>query len=50
MHTCANDRDLLCDLEQAVNNQDLNHLLQVFGENADLSSPLPSSVRINDFK
>lgn len=44
MRTCASEQDLLCDLEHAVNNQDLNHLLQVFGENVDLSSPLPSSV------
>lgn len=43
MRTCANERDLLCDLEHAVNNQDLNHLLQVFGENVDLSASLPSS-------
>ncbi|GLV37592.1 ArfGAP with SH3 domain ankyrin repeat and PH domain [Carabus blaptoides fortunei] len=43
MRTYSNDRDLLCDLEHAVNNQDLNHLLQVFGENVDLTSPLPSS-------
>lgn len=44
MRTCSTDRDLLYDLEQAVNNQDLNHLLQVFGENGDMNSTLLSSV------
>lgn len=46
MRTCASEQDLLYELEHALNNQDLNHLLQVFGENVDLSSSLPSSVNI----
>lgn len=42
--TCVNEQDLLSDLEHAVNNRDLHHLLQVYAENADLSSSLPTSV------
>ena len=42
--TCADERDLLSDLEHAVNNKNLYHLLEVFAEGVDLSSPLPSSV------
>lgn len=47
MNTCADERDLLSDLEHAVNNRDLQQLLQVYAENVDLASPLPTSVRIN---
>ncbi|XP_046429284.1 arfGAP with SH3 domain, ANK repeat and PH domain-containing protein isoform X2 [Neodiprion fabricii] len=43
MSTCADERDLLSDLEHAVNNRDLQQLLQVFAENVDLSAPLPTS-------
>jgi hypothetical protein len=47
-HTCADERDLLSDLEHAVNNKNLYHLLQVFAEGVDISAPLPTSVsRIN---
>jgi hypothetical protein len=42
--TCVNDQDLLSDLEHAVNNRDLHHLLQVYAENVDLSASLPTSV------
>lgn len=42
-HTCADERDLLSDLEHAVNNKNLYHLLEVFAEGVDLSAPLPSS-------
>ncbi|XP_014206193.1 arfGAP with SH3 domain, ANK repeat and PH domain-containing protein isoform X3 [Copidosoma floridanum] len=41
--TCVNDQDLLSDLEHAVNNRDLHHLLQVCAENVDLSASLPTS-------
>ncbi|CAH0385238.1 unnamed protein product [Bemisia tabaci] len=41
--TCSDEHELLNDLEQAVNNKDLYHLLQVFAEGADLSAPLPTS-------
>uniref|UniRef100_A0ABD2WMX4 ArfGAP with SH3 domain, ANK repeat and PH domain-containing protein n=1 Tax=Trichogramma kaykai TaxID=54128 RepID=A0ABD2WMX4_9HYME len=41
--TCVNDQDLLSDLEHAVNNRDLHHLLQVYAENVDLSASLPTS-------
>ncbi|XP_067010405.2 arfGAP with SH3 domain, ANK repeat and PH domain-containing protein isoform X2 [Anabrus simplex] len=41
--TCADERDLLSDLEHAVNNKDLYQLLQVFAEGVDLAAPLPSS-------
>lgn len=44
MKTCGNERDKLCDLEEAVNSGDLSLLLQAFAENVDLTSPLPSSV------
>lgn len=44
MNTCADERDLLSDLEHAVNNRDLQQLLQVFAENVDLSASLPTSV------
>jgi hypothetical protein len=43
-HSCADERDLLSDLEHAVNNKNLYHLLEVFAEGVDLSAPLPSSV------
>lgn len=43
LRTCSNERDLLCDLEHAVNGRQLSHLLQAFAEGADLSAPLPSS-------
>lgn len=44
MNTCADERDLLSDLEHAVNNRDLQQLLQVYAENVDLAAPLPTSV------
>lgn len=43
MRTCADDRDLRLDLEQAIINADLSQLLQVCAEGADLTSVLPSS-------
>jgi len=42
--TCADERDLLSDLEHAVNNKNLYHLLEVFAEGVNLSASLPSSV------
>lgn len=45
MNTCTDERDLLSDLEHAVNNRDLQQLLQVFAENVDLAAPLPTSVK-----
>lgn len=44
MTTCSDEHDLLSDLEHAVNNKNLYHLLQVFAEGVDLGAPLPSSV------
>lgn len=44
MQTCSDERELLSDLEHAVNNNNLYHLLQVFAEGVDLAAPLPSSV------
>lgn len=44
LQTCADERDLQSDLEHAVNNKNLYHLLQVFAEGVDLGSPLPTSV------
>ncbi|XP_065224976.1 arfGAP with SH3 domain, ANK repeat and PH domain-containing protein [Planococcus citri] len=41
--SCADERDLLSDLEHAVNNKNLYNLLQVFAEGVDLSASLPSS-------
>jgi hypothetical protein len=49
-HTCADERDLLSDLEHAVNNKNLYHLLEVFAEGVDLSAPLPTSVSSILFK
>ncbi|KAJ1527456.1 hypothetical protein ONE63_007433 [Megalurothrips usitatus] len=43
LQTCADERDLLSDLEHAVNNKNLYHLLQVFAEGVDLGSSLPTS-------
>lgn len=43
MRTCADDRDLRNDLEQAIVNADLSQLLQVWAEGADLTCVLPSS-------
>lgn len=42
--SCADEKDLLSDLEHAVNNKNLYNLLQVFAEGVDLSASLPSSV------
>lgn len=50
MNTCADERDLLSDLEHAVNNRDLQQLLQVYAENVDLAAPLPTSVRFSTQK
>nr|CAD7569149.1 unnamed protein product [Timema californicum] len=44
LQTCEDERDLLSDLEHAVNNKDLHQLLQVFAEGVDLASALPTSV------
>ncbi|KAG8226409.1 hypothetical protein J437_LFUL012505 [Ladona fulva] len=44
LRTCSNERDLLCDLEHAVNARQLSQLLQAFAEGADLCAPLPSSL------
>lgn len=44
VQTCADERDLLSDLEHAVNNKNLYHLLQVYAEGVDLGAPLPTSV------
>ena len=46
MNTCADERDLLSDLEHSVNNRDLQQLLQVFAENVDLAASLPTSVNL----
>ncbi|XP_043288539.1 arfGAP with SH3 domain, ANK repeat and PH domain-containing protein isoform X3 [Venturia canescens] len=43
MNTCADEHDLLSDLEHAVNNRDLQQLLQVYAENVDVAAPLPTS-------
>ncbi|XP_055701088.1 arfGAP with SH3 domain, ANK repeat and PH domain-containing protein isoform X1 [Phlebotomus papatasi] len=43
MRTCADDRDLRADLEQAIINADLSLLLQVWAEGADFTCVLPSS-------
>lgn len=43
MRTCADDRDLRNDLEQAIINSDLSQLLQVWAEGVDLTCVLPSS-------
>lgn len=43
LRTCEDERDLLCELEHACNNKDLQQLLQVFAENVDLSAVLPTS-------
>uniref|UniRef100_A0A1B6J1N0 ArfGAP with SH3 domain, ANK repeat and PH domain-containing protein n=1 Tax=Homalodisca liturata TaxID=320908 RepID=A0A1B6J1N0_9HEMI len=43
LRTCTDEHELLSDLEHAVNNNNLHHLLQVFAEGVDLSAPLPSS-------
>ena len=46
--TCAGDPDALADeLGQAIRSCDLGALLQLFGENADLTAPLPGYVSIN---
>ncbi|XP_075237348.1 arfGAP domain of ASAP isoform X2 [Lycorma delicatula] len=43
LQTCADEHELLSDLDHAVNNKNLYHLLQVFAEGVDLGAPLPSS-------
>ncbi|KAK9505181.1 hypothetical protein O3M35_009290 [Rhynocoris fuscipes] len=43
MHSYADEHELLSDLEHAVNNKNLYHLLQVFAEGVDLGAPLPTS-------
>ncbi|KAF6213619.1 hypothetical protein GE061_011340 [Apolygus lucorum] len=42
-HSYADAHELLSDLEHAVNNKNLHHLLQVFAEGVDLPAPLPTS-------
>lgn len=42
--TCQTDEEKLYELEEAVNNGDLDTLLQAFAENVDLSAPLLNSV------
>lgn len=49
LQTCADERDLLSDLDHAVNNKNLYHLLQVFAEGVDLGAPLPTSVCFSSF-
>lgn len=46
VRSCTDERDLLSDLEHAVNNKNLYNLLQVFAEDVDLSASLPSSVSL----
>lgn len=41
---CNSEYELLCYLEDAVNNGDMNGVLQAFAENVDFSAPLPHSV------
>lgn len=43
IRSCTDEKDLLSDLEHAVNNKNLYNLLQVFAEGVDFSAPLPSS-------
>ncbi|CAB0016648.1 unnamed protein product [Nesidiocoris tenuis] len=43
LHSYADAHELLSDLEHAVNNKNLHHLLQVFAEGVDLTAPFPSS-------
>uniref|UniRef100_T1HS89 Transaldolase n=1 Tax=Rhodnius prolixus TaxID=13249 RepID=T1HS89_RHOPR len=43
MHSYADEHELLSDLEHAVNNKNLYHLLQVFAEGVDLGASLPTS-------
>lgn len=44
--SCRDEHDLLSELEHAVNNKSLHHLLQVYAEGVDLTLELPTSVRI----
>lgn len=41
---CRDEHDLLSELEHAVNNKSLHHLLQVYAEGVDLTAELPTSV------
>uniref|UniRef100_A0A1B6DAJ4 ArfGAP with SH3 domain, ANK repeat and PH domain-containing protein n=1 Tax=Clastoptera arizonana TaxID=38151 RepID=A0A1B6DAJ4_9HEMI len=43
LKTYSDEHDLLSDLEHAVNNKNLYHLLQVFAEGVDLGAALPTS-------
>jgi len=49
IRSCVDERDLLSDLEHAVNNKNLFNLLQAFAEGVDLSAELPSSVSSSHF-
>ncbi|KAK6630328.1 hypothetical protein RUM44_004995 [Polyplax serrata] len=40
---CRDEHDLLSELEHAVNNKSLHHLLQVYAEGVDLTAELPTS-------
>lgn len=46
---CNTEYELLRDLEDAVNNGELNGVLQAFAENVDFGAPLPHSVSCNYF-
>ncbi|KAL0268563.1 UNVERIFIED_CONTAM: hypothetical protein PYX00_010454 [Menopon gallinae] len=41
--SCRDEHDLLSELEHAVNNKSLHHLLQVYAEGVDLTLELPTS-------
>ncbi|XP_065337278.1 arfGAP with SH3 domain, ANK repeat and PH domain-containing protein isoform X6 [Cloeon dipterum] len=43
LHTCSDASEILSELENALDNRQLHHLLQVFAEGADFTAPLASS-------
>ncbi|XP_059483922.1 arfGAP with SH3 domain, ANK repeat and PH domain-containing protein isoform X2 [Neocloeon triangulifer] len=43
LHTCSDTMEVMCELENALENRQLHHLLQVFAEGADFTAPLPTS-------
>lgn len=44
LRTCESEREKMFELEGAVNQGNLQLLLQTFAENVDFGTPLPSSV------
>lgn len=46
LKTCQTEEDKFGELEDAINNGELNMLLQAFAENVDINAPFPTPVSV----